>query len=226
MIVAGVCDSLFPATDANGLPLSTAERLALFAEAEAKVLEQKTPNNYAANFALGNRVLQYQTRRSILTSYEYPLIPMMRDAMPQRIKTQKEKPVVSRMFKDKEVFFPLFDGVAAEQLENIPMGIPGGFTYCVLGYVIDDKKSMYTDKKTGQERTRCILKLDLDGYRKEQLVWPDDAGNLPKSIQGAVDGAIVACYYFKSANGKTYFNDVEVLSPPLKRMVKTDEHDE
>jgi hypothetical protein len=221
LIIAGVCDGLFPEVDDFGAPTTTEDRLRLFAEAEAKTLGKRKAKNYAAEFSLNDPLLKYQTRRSILTSYSEPLIPLV---MPLLCSKYKKTSIATLEFRRRE--YTILPGASLERLEKLNIPLRDGINYAGIGYVIKDEKKMYKDKVTGAMKTRCLLLVDFDGFRKEMMYWPDKDGQLPDSIKEELDGCIVACYFYKTNAGKIYNSGLEMLSQSLKRKVEENESSE
>jgi len=219
MIVAGVCDGLFPQTDSFGLELTVEGKLTELAKAEAKATGKKKLNNYAAKYHFSDALLSYQNRKNVLTSYNEDLLPVVKKSNPDLFCNENGASIY-KLGKREYIILP---GASIEEVETMPMAPRDGINYGGVAYVISQEKKMYKDKNTKQQKERCSLLLDFDGFRKDVMVWPNDEGKLPEAVENSIDGGVVLVLFYKRPDGRIYFNDIKLVSEPLKRKVASDE---
>lgn len=219
MIVAGVCDGLFPETDSFGLPLTVEGKLTELAKAEAVATNKKKLNNYATKYHFNDLLLSYQNRKNVLTSYSEDLLPIVKKCRSDLFLNENGACV----YKAAKRSYIILPGTSVEEIEQLPMAPRDGINYGGVAYVISQEKKMYKDKNTKQQKERCSLLVDFDGFRKDIMIWPDSDGKLPEAVENSVDGGIVLVLFYKRPDGKVYLNDVKLISEPLKRKVVSDE---
>jgi len=235
LIVSGAMDSLFPATDESGCPMTVQQRLVQFIFTAREVCGgKKKIDSFATRYDLESPLTQLQLRKKILPAYSARLLPLVKKAMPYRIKGNHLLTFVeegNRINPDNSVTHWVGDvreewrivtGKQFEQLGGLgPM--EGELNVAMIAYVVTERKFDYKQRATGEPKTACELTLDVDGLRVPVVKWPSKDG-LPSVFDSNLTGSIVACLFNRGRGSKDFFLcDVMMLQQPLNTKADKEE---
>jgi hypothetical protein len=196
LVVSGVMDSLFP----SGMDI--VQKLEYFNLKLAESLRKKRPEKINDKYAITSPFQIYQMRKDFLAVYSSNLIPALYSSKIEGV-TKKVVGVDSHymyyssdpktlslihsqgLSKLKSVLF--VNGKTLSEL-NLHASIDEGqvLRVAVAAYVQEEKTFNYSKKGKDKKKTGEVLrakkyKLDVDGFSKEYVKWPDY--NPPNKLQ-------------------------------------------
>jgi hypothetical protein len=207
MIVCGVLDGLYPATDAGGLPLDTVDRLSLFDQTAARVRGKKKVKPSAVQYNLSSPVARYQYIKSIMPAYSVPLLPLIQDALGDKLFPTKDV-VYYRSGKES---YAVLSGDQFEWLENLELLPPTAMQIAVPAYVLSQRVFDYQNKT----KKACDLTLDIDGHRRSFVKWPSkEAGLPPEFKKDLTESIVIAMFTRRRPTDEFFFQGIDVVVGP------------
>lgn len=118
----------------------------------------------------------------------------------------------------------LVSGVTLQTYESQTEFGWGGITCAIVGYVEDCEVFSYAKKTKSAKK----FFLETCGLRREMVKWPEENGEIPKSVLDIQKGSIVACVIRKYNHKGFSIQQINVLREPItkKEPKKAKESDE
>jgi hypothetical protein len=206
LIICGIMDSMFPATDADGLPMTVTDRLTAFETAAVKVRKLKKYKGATA-FAMDSHAAQYQYKKSVMPCYSEDLLPIVREL---------GKGVVQKSGKGFSYQgATLITGRQYDYLANLTILPPSNICVAVPVYVMDQRVFEYDQKKTGRKAKACDLTVDTDGVRYSVVKWPGRDGLEKKYTENLIGSVGVLLLERSDASRPFFLTEYHMLVEPL-----------
>jgi len=209
LIICGVLDSLFPATDEAGLPMDITDKLSAYLKVSSEIRKKKPKGG--SKFSLQSEVSKFQYIKTVMPAYSAPLIPMFRAQYPSKFRDFSENLVYYRAQDGDD--YGLLTGDQFEWLEELETLPDTHMKVALPAYVLSQRVFKYQN----QTKTACELVLDIEGHRRKFVRWPSRETGLPAIFKSNLEGAlVVALLNRRKASEKFFFNSVETLFAPLQ----------
>ena len=223
LIVSGAMDTLFPDIEmeidgeVKKFPMTTAQKIATYEEADAKVVleitgKKKAKKKGGTELRTMDPLTQYQMRKQILPAISEPLWDIVKPHLGSRLIALRKgnpgihhKPIGFREYSD----YPLANGELLERIDAADLAEE--MVYASIGYVIAERKWRYGEAK---DRTACELQIDVEGVTVKAVKWPLEK-ILPPPFDKTLVGAVVVALFRKRPRKNASLDDVIVIQPPL-----------
>lgn len=220
LIICGVFDALFPATDESGLPMTITDRIAMF-EAVAKEVTKTKVKPMATQYNLSSEIERYQYIKSVMPAYSAPLLDMFRRKAPNSFKDYSDTMVYfTDKYGDK---YGVLSGKTFEWIEELETLPDNSMEIALPAYVLSQRIFKYQN----QTKTAIELVLDIDGFRRKFVKWPSKKHGLPAEFKEDLEGSfVVALFQRRNPTEEFYFQSVEVIAPPVGKEVPEESPEE
>ncbi len=218
LILSGAMDSLFPATDEQGLELAVLDKLVMFEKEYAAALGKKKVEQVSMKYTMVTPWQRFQMRKAILPMYAEDLIQLLietkvpgvyvtegtradhsiyRAAMLKWGSGQKEQ--IVRFVNSTQLA-----ALSGDILNFEPM------TLAVVGYIDSQRPFNY-----GQGRQAVELVVDVDGQKFKLVKWGGKDG-LAEGWTQSMEGSVSILVLTKFASNKPFaIDDLITISPPI-----------
>lgn len=219
LIIAGVLDSLFPATTADGDPVDYSDKLAMYESALARAKGKKKVEAVDQAFWNLTPLRRFQMRKQVLPAYSEPLMRSIAavDARVARRRIGESEVAFWPRNMGYIAFRPAQSVQAIERIEPImdPIWV------AVPAYVQSQRNFTFGP----EAKEACEFILDIDGWRMKFLKWPGwkDDGLLAPVFKTSLKGAVVVATLCRKPSRNpekpSVFNleDLAVIQDPLSR---------
>lgn len=212
LIVAGVMDSLFPATidtETGPVPITVYDKLSMYEAAIAKVSGKKKVEKVPDALRDLNRITTFQLRKEVLPVYSESLLPM--------VASLGRKEISNRCWLDIPI-------LTVEQIQKLAAISPmprDGIAAACAAYIVSQRVFTYQGSKEA-----CEINLDIDGERMSFVKWPGKDGKLPPFIKEDLSGSIVMATLERYKDRPFAIKSLDVIQKPLKLDMKDQEESE
>ncbi len=212
LIIGGAANSLFPDSPEAKWQLEAWETA-------VSEVTGKRKKSVDAKFQDLKPLMTYQYRKKLLPAYSENLIPLaalkeipnlayVRDSRFDDLVLRYRYVAKGEDEVDDNVFALRADELLRVEAEPL---VPGGLRCAAVAYICDQKWRNYQETK---EMT--VLSIDVEGLRRELVIWPNSKGKLAAKFKESYKGAICLVVLAKWKSDKPLsIEDLIVIQPPL-----------
>ncbi len=211
LIISGAADSMF------GGESDATWQLEEWQVALAKV-SGKRKEKIDPRFQDLKPLMTYQFKKKLLPAFSQDLTPLVALKKIENLDVVHdsklgEDVLIYRYNGSRESDHMVYNCRAAGlvEIENDTFIPPGGFRCAAIAYITDSKWRNYQETKE-----MAVFNIDVEGLRRELVMWPDKKGKLPAKFKESWKGSICLVILSKYKADKPFtLEDLILIQPPL-----------